>query len=109
MSYDSITLTTSTYTPTNHYITITTPKTHPARAVDFGTAAEGANAATEDAKRAPIARENFIFPIFTSEECLLNCKQVDVEEKETHTQEIQKGEKETSGFASKRCSWNSNG
>lgn len=87
-------------------ITITTPKTHPARAVDFGTAAEGANAATEDAKRAPIARENFIFPIFTSEDVSNRL----MSKKKKRTKRSKRfGEKEMSGFASKRCSWNSNG
>jgi hypothetical protein len=37
--------------------------THPLRAVElFGESVDGAKAATEVAKRAPMASENFIFP-----------------------------------------------
>jgi hypothetical protein len=36
--------------------------THPLRALDLVVTALGAKAATEEARMAPIARDNFIFP-----------------------------------------------
>jgi hypothetical protein len=45
----------------NNIIFIHLKKTHPARAEVLGAIALGANAATEEARMAPTARENFIF------------------------------------------------
>lgn len=53
-------------------------KTHPARPVDLGATELGANAATLEARRAPIARENFIFPEIEKEKGYRNASNKEV-------------------------------